>query len=96
MKNFLLAKKIKLNLFQGYKFKSKLTTTIIGPRVRYYTEGRGNPLFNNLLLSTLSSFRVRSVHTGSSPVTPVKSYANADILKKEIIQDNKGKVGIYR
>jgi group I intron endonuclease len=29
-------------------------------------------------------------------VTPVKLYPNADILKQEIVQDNKGKVGIYR
>ena len=81
-----------------YKLKSKLTTTTttIGPQVKYYTEGRVNSLFNNLLLFTLSNFWVRSVHTGSSSVIPVKSYANADILKKEIIQDNKGKAGIYR
>jgi len=36
------------------------------------------------------------VHNGSSSVIPVKIYANADILKQKIIQDNKGKAGIYR
>jgi hypothetical protein len=44
--------------------------------------------------------RVRGVHTGQEPgspnITPVKSYANPDILKKEIIRDNKDQVGIYR
>jgi len=53
--------------------------------------------FNYCLPSTSRfSFGVRNVHNGSSSVIPVKIYANADILKQKIIQDNKGKAGIYR
>jgi hypothetical protein len=37
------------------------------------------------------------VHTGKgSHITPVLSYANADILKYEIIKEIKGKAGVYR
>lgn len=40
---------------------------------------------------------MRSVHTGSSStVVPMKSYANADLNKLLIIQENTGKSGIYR
>ena len=39
----------------------------------------------------------RSVHNSSpSTVVPVVSYANADILKTEIVNQNKGKAGVYR
>lgn len=55
-----------------------------------------DPWFNNLLTSTLS-LGMRSVHTGSSStVVPMKSYANADLNKLLIIQENTGKSGIYR
>lgn len=87
--------------FKGPKYKLKSEYTTWGPKVRRYSSGRGNSVFNNFLPSTLSLpegrfFGVRSLHNGSSPVIPVKIYANADILKQEIVQDNKGKVGIYR
>ena len=43
-----------------------------------------------------SKLSVRSVHNGSSStVVPVKSYINADIDKLRIIQENKGKAGVY-
>jgi hypothetical protein len=47
-----------------------------------------------------SKLSLRSVHThtggGSPQVVPLLSYANADVLKKVIIGENKDKTGIYR
>lgn len=68
--------------FKGPKFKLESKYTTIGPRVRRFSSAAGNPLFNNLLPSTLYPLGIRSIHNGSSPIMPVKSYDNADILKK--------------
>lgn len=92
--------------FRGPKHKTKSKYTTLGPKVRYSywgpaTLGRFNHrLFNNFLPSTLS-FVGRSVHTGSSnanTVVPVAvaSYPNADKDKQQIIQENRGKSGVYR
>lgn len=60
---------------------------------------RGLRPYISWLPSKLSvhNFARRAIHNSSpSTVIPVVSYANADILKEEIIKDNKGKVGLYR
>ena len=37
----------------------------------------------------------KGFHTANNPVVPVKVYANADIQKLEILNENRGKSGIY-
>ena len=37
----------------------------------------------------------KGLHTANNPVVPVKVYANADIQKLEILNENRGKSGIY-
>lgn len=92
-----------LYIFRGPKYKTKSKYTTLGPKVRYSKLGPAtlgrfkHRLFNNFLPSTLS-FVGRSVHTGSSNVStvvPVAFYPNADKDKQEIIQENRGKSGIY-
>jgi group I intron endonuclease len=46
------------------------------------------------LTSNLSAGRMYS--TGTPQVVPALSYANADILKTDIVRENRGKAGIYR
>ena len=55
----------------------------------------------NLLSSFISTnnkfVQRRTIHSkASNPVTPIKYYVNADICKKDIVKDNKNKIGIYR
>lgn len=69
-----------------------------------------NDIYNMLSPLSLAQKRVNSanyniLHTkrtystkanSDSTLIPVLSYSNADILKKTIIKDNKGKSGVYR
>jgi group I intron endonuclease len=45
---------------------------------------------------TPNLFAGRMYSTGTPEVVPVLSYANADILKTDIVRENRGKTGIYR
>ena len=49
-------------------------------------------------ISTNNKFvQRRTIHSkASNLVTPIKYYVNADICKKDIVKDNKNKIGIYR
>ena len=46
-------------------------------------------------ISTNNKFvQRRTIHSkASNPVTPIKYYVNADICKKDIVKDNKNKIG---
>ena len=35
-------------------------------------------------------------HNNAAPITPVKVYPNAELSRKQIITENKGKSGVYR
>jgi len=47
---------------------------------------------NNNLISNISS----SVTTDVRLVSPVKSYGNAELLKDEVLKDNRDQSGVYR
>lgn len=47
---------------------------------------------NNNLISNISSLATTDIIL----VSPVKSYGNAELLKDEILKDNKDQSGIYR
>lgn len=56
--------------------------------------GRNNTKFN---INNFLTLNVRNYSTGTpSPIVPGKIYANADVDKLQILQENKGKTGIYR
>jgi NADH-ubiquinone oxidoreductase chain 4 len=48
------------------------------------------------IIALFPSFFLLNSNDTSNPITPVKSYSNANIMKKEIFIDNKDKSGIYR
>lgn len=57
-----------------------------------YNNNNNNRINNNELISNISS----SATTDVRLVSPVSSYGNAELLKDEILKDNRGKSGVYR
>jgi hypothetical protein len=43
----------------------------------------------------LEKIQRKGLHTLASPVVPVKIYQNSELERKQIMQDNKGKSGVY-
>jgi hypothetical protein len=54
-------------------------------------------IFNRALNFSLNQLNSKFYSTNSSNnITPVKSYENADLDKQNILEDNKGKSGVYQ
>ncbi len=62
---------------------------------------KDDKIYNNKIQTVFFStntkicLRSKGLHTLSQPIIPVKIYANADILKLDILTQNKNKSGIY-